>query len=137
MNTQAPPQLKATRSAFSSLLSVGEMATLLVLATGAFAQVKNAVPATVTSIAQTIATVSGVPTLLTVNGTGNCKYRVSLLKQSEPAGTQPILTYSSTPQSPFPMSLKILDATPAGTYTWTVVGIDGCMGVQHLTFKVQ
>lgn len=137
MNTQGSPQLKASRCAFSTFLLAGGVATLLLMGTGAFAQARSAVPATVTSLAQTMATVSGVPTLLTINGTGNCKYRVSYLKQSDPAVVQPTLTYSSTPQSPFPMSLKILDATPAGTYTWTVVGIDGCIGARHLTFKVQ
>jgi hypothetical protein len=92
--------------------------------------------ATLTAITQTIPTVAGVPTLLTITGTGICKYRLSYTKQEAPAVSQP-LTYSSTPQSPFPMNLKLFDTTPAGTYTWSANGIDGCIGSKNLTFTVR
>lgn len=112
-------------------------ATLLQAGGSAMAQTKAAWPASITSLSQTLITVAGVPTLLTVNGFGNCKFRLSYLKQDAPPSAPVQLTFSTTPQSPFPLNLKILDATPAGTYTWSAIGIDGCMGSKNLTFTVR
>lgn len=136
MKTPAPLQAKLIRAGFSAVFAVCASAALLVSVGSALAQIKSAVPATITSITQTIATVAGVPTLLTVTGTGNCKYRLSYVKQGAPLAAQSLMTYSSTSQSPFPMSLKLFDATPAGTYTWTANGIEGCAGAKNLTFTV-
>ena len=115
------------------------IATALVFSTPcAVAQVGHP-PAvgSVTSLSQTLPTVAGVPTLLTVTGFGDCKFRVVYTQQDAPTALQAQWTYSSTPQNPFPMRLKLFDATPIGTYTWSVTGIDGCMGQQRVTFTVR
>lgn len=122
--------------AASALVAFASLA-LLACASAAQAQANGAIPAAVTSISQTLPTVAGVPTLLTVAGSGNCKYRLSHVKQGAPSATQAQLTYSSTPQSPFPMNLRLFDATSAGTYTWTATGIEGCSGSASLTFSVR
>jgi hypothetical protein len=110
---------------------------LLLSGSYVFAQTKNTMPASITSLSQTLSTVAGVPTLLTVMGTGDCKYRVGYTRQGAPLALQTQWTYSSTPQNPFPMRLKLFDATPPGTYTWVVNGIDGCMGSQSVSFTVR
>jgi hypothetical protein len=79
---------------------------------------------------------AGAPTWLAVDGTGNCKYHLSYVKKETPLAAQPLMTKASTPQSPFPMSMKMLDATTAGTYTWTATGVEGCTGSANVTFKV-
>ena len=135
-----PPALacaQSGRSAASVGLACLSVAVLLTLAGVAIGQTKGAWPAAIQSLVQTFTTVSGVPTLLTINGTGNCKFRLSYLKLDSPPAASAQLVFSSTPQSPFPLHLKILDATPPGTYTWTANGIEGCMGSQSLTFTVR
>lgn len=89
------------------------------------------------ALSQTLPTLAGVPTLLTVAGFGDCKFRLTYLQQDAPAAPQAQWTYSSTAQNPFPMRLKMFDATPPGTYTWSVTGIEGCMGQQRVTFTVR
>jgi hypothetical protein len=110
---------------------------LLLSAHSVFAQTNSTVPASITSLSQTLPTVAGVPTLLTVMGTGDCKYRVGYTRQGAPMALQTQWTYSSTPQNPFPMRLKMFDATPPGTYKWVVNGMDGCMGSQSVSFTVR
>jgi hypothetical protein len=61
---------------------------------------------------------------------------LSYVKKETPLAAQPLITKTSTPQSPFPMSMKMLDATPAGTYTWTANGVEGCTGSANVTFSV-
>lgn len=106
----------------------------------------SGVPATIKSISLAAKAVTGAPiaaaslkegtpTYLTVNGTGICKYRLSYVKKNELAA-QPMMVKSSSLQSPFPMSLKMFDATTGGTYTWTASGIDGCTGSANVTFEV-
>lgn len=94
-------------------------------------------PASITSLSQTLSTVAGVPTLLTVMGSGECKYRVGYTRQGAPMPLQTQWTHSSTPQNPFPMRLKMFDATPLGAYTWVAIGIDGCTGSQSVSFTVR
>lgn len=125
------------RQVAASALAAAASMALLACAGSAQAQTKAAIPAAVTSISQTLPTVAGVPTLLTIAGSGNCKYRLSHIKHGAPSAAQAPLTYSSTAQSPFPMNLKLFDATSAGTYTWTVNGIEGCSGSASLTFSVR
>jgi len=124
--------MKSSVSAFAS-------AVLLLLHAGAaMAQNKSAWPVgSLTSISQTVAAIAGVPTLLTVGGIGNCTFRLSYVKQGGSGAASMPLVFSSTPQSPFPMQLKIWDATPAGTYTWTASGMNGCVGSLNLTFTVR
>jgi hypothetical protein len=121
----------------SSLLAVLAITALLLSANSVFAQAKSVVPASITSLSQTRPTVAGVPTLLTVTGIGNCKYRVAYTGQDASLAGQTQWTFSSTPQNPFPMRLKLLDATPLGAYTWVVTGIEACTGSQRLSFTVQ
>ncbi len=135
-----PPALACApsgRCAASVGFACVAFAVLLMFADIAAGQTKGVWPATIQSLAQTLTTVSGVPTLLTIHGTGNCKFRLSYLKQDGPPALPVQMVFSSTPQSPFPLHLKILDATPPGTYTWTAIGIEGCMGTQSLTFTVR
>ncbi len=110
---------------------------LCLLAGLAIGQVKGAWPAAVSAIAQTMTTVAGVPTLLTISGTGSCKFRLSYQKLGGTPVASAQLVFSSTPQNPFPLQLKIMDATAPGTYTWTASGMDGCLGSQSLTFTVR
>lgn len=107
----------------------------------------DSVPATIKAIklsagGMSIAPVSiaglavGAPTWLIVEGTGNCKYHLSYVRKETPLAAQPLMTKTSTPQSPFPMNVKMMDATPAGTYTWTASGVEGCTGSANVTFNV-
>jgi hypothetical protein len=81
---------------------------------------------------------AGMPTLLTVNGTGICKYRIGYTKQNAPVVAQPSIVKTSSPQSPFPMQSQIvMPVTSAGTYVWTANGIDGCQGNVSVTVAVQ
>lgn len=134
---KTPSRPTSSRFTLSRVLAVGACAAWLLGATCVFAQPTQVEPATITSITQTIPSIAGVPTLLNINGTGYCKYRLTYSKLDGPLSAPPLLVYSSTPQSPFPMHLRILDATPAGTYIWTVVGIEGCTGSSYLTVKVR
>lgn len=135
---KTPSHPTSSRFTLSHVLAIGACAAWLLSGAGVFAQPAQVVPATITSITQTIPSVAGVPTLLTVHGTGYCKYRLSYTRLDGPlSAPAPLLVYSSTPQSPFPMQLRILDATPAGSYTWTAVGLDGCTGSSYLTVKVR
>lgn len=127
----------STRQVAASALAACANLALLACAGGAQAQANGATPAVVSAISQTLPTVAGVPTLLTVTGSGQCKYHLSHIKQGAPPAAQAQLTYSSTPHSPFPMSLKLFDATAAGTYTWTANGVEGCSGRASLTFSVR
>jgi hypothetical protein len=107
------------------------------------------VPATLTSIALAAKSipgapnapagmVAGMPTLLTVNGTGICKYRIGYIKQNAPVVAQPSIVKTSSLQSPFPMqSQVVMPVTSAGTYVWTANGIDGCQGNVSVTVAVQ
>ena len=134
MQTSAPPLPPALRSGLFTVLA----ATALLLSTHwVFAQAKNTVLAGITSVSQTLPTVAGVPTLLTVMGSGDCKYRVGYTRQGPPMALQTQWTYSSTPQNPFPMRLKLFDATPPGSYTWVATGIEGCIGSQSVSFTVR
>jgi hypothetical protein len=134
MQTTVPPHLPALSSGLFAVC----LATVLVLtASGVFGQAKNTVLTSITSLSQTLPTVAGVPTLLTVMGSGDCKYRVGYTRQGAPMALQTQWTYSSTPQNPFPMRLKMLDATPPGTYTWVASGIEGCMGSYSVSFTVR
>ncbi len=135
MQTPAPPSSPILLRA--GLRPVAAAAAFLLVANGVFAQTKSTAPASITSLSQTLPTVAGVPTLLTVIGTGDCKYRLGFTSQDAPMALQSQWTYSSTPQNPFPMHLKLFDATPPGNYTWVVTGIDGCMGSRRLNFIVQ
>lgn len=137
MKPSARMRAKSIRPGLFCLFAACASVALMVGAGSATAQVKNALPASITSVTQTLPTVAGVPTLLTVTGAGYCRYRLSYVKQEFPLVQQPPMTYSSTSHNPFPMSLRIFDATPAGTYTWTVNGIDGCSGSKSLTFTVR
>ena len=137
MTPPAPACAQSDRVTASVGFACLAVAASLMLAGVALGQTKGAMPAAIHSVAQTLTTVSGVPTLLTIHGTGNCKFRLSYLKQDGPPAAAAQLVFSSTPQSPFPLHLKILDATPPGTYTWTANGIEGCMGSQSLTFTVR
>lgn len=134
MPTSAPPHPPALRWSFVTAIAA---AALLLSVSFAFAQANSNVPASITALSQTLPTVAGVPTLLTVAGNGDCKYRVGYTRQGAPMTLQTQWTYSSTPQSPFPMRLKLFDATPPGNYTWVVNGIEGCMGSQSVSFIVR
>ncbi len=113
------------------------VAAMLMLAGVAMGQTKSTSPATIQSVAQTMATVAGVPTLLTIDGTGNCKFRLSYLKRDAQHAAPAQMIFSSTPQNPFPLRLKILDATAPGIYTWIANGMEGCTGIQSVTFTVR
>ena len=134
MQTPAPLHPPVLRTGLVPLVAA---AILLLSAHGVLAQAKNTMPASITSLDQTLFTVAGVPTLLTVMGTGDCKYRVGYTRQDAPMAPPMQWTYSSTPHNPFPMRLKMFDATPPGTYTWVVSGIEGCMGSKSVRFTVR
>lgn len=106
------------------------------------------VPATIKAISLSAKTLTGAPaatsglavgapTWLFVEGTGICKYRLSYVITEKPLAAQPLMTRNSTPQNPFPMTMKMFDATTAGTYTWTASGIEGCSGNAKVSFVVQ
>lgn len=120
----------------SGLFATIVVTALLAVSNSVYAQGKGVVPASITLLSQTLPTVAGVPTLLTVAGIGNCKFRIAYVGQDAPLARQTQWTFSSTPQNPFPMRLKLFDATPPGTYTWIVTGIDSCTGSQSLSFTV-
>ena len=101
------------------------------------AHAANTAPAGITALNEALPTVAGVPTLLTVSGTGDCKYRVGYTRETASSVLQQQWTYSSTAQNPFPMRLKLLDATSPGVYTWVANGVEGCTGSQRLSFTVK
>jgi hypothetical protein len=84
---------------------------------------------------------AGSATLLTVNGTGYCKYHLSYENLDTQGNvvpkSYPMLNKSSTAQNPFPMSLAMLNTTPAAIYRWTATGVEGCTGSANVTFTVQ
>ncbi len=103
-----------------------------------------AVPATIKSIVLTTTTATGTPKVantiaigapmtLTVNGTGVCKYSLDIVKLENLGAPQPHLMRSSSLQTPFPITETIWATTPAGTYTFTVAGKDGCTGTGDVT----
>jgi hypothetical protein len=98
-------------------------------------------PSTAPGLAAPAALAAGSPTLLTVQGTGSCKYHLSYVNLDAQGNMivkqYPMVPKTSSVQSPFPMSLLMLNATPAGIYKWTAAGVDGCIGNQHVTFTVQ
>ena len=83
----------------------------------------------------------GAPTLLSVAGTGNCKYHLSYVNLDAQGNTiakqYPMVPKASSVQSPFPMSLQMIAATPAGVYKWSAVGTEGCTGNASVTLAVQ
>ncbi len=83
----------------------------------------------------------GNPTVLTVIGTGVCKYHLSYVNLDAQGNTilkpYPMLPKSSSLQSPFPMTMTLLQSTPAGVYKWTASGVDGCTGTKDATLTVQ
>lgn len=99
--------------------------------------VATPLPSALTSVAMAFLPQAGGPTMLTINGTGACKFRVSHVMQEAPMAAQPMVTYSSASPNPFSMTLKMIDATPAGHYTWTASGIEGCTGSADVTMAVQ
>jgi hypothetical protein len=116
------------------------------------------VPATITAIAIASHTLTGAPqntggmvapgamaagssTLLTVSGTGICKYHLSYVNLDS-NGHQfvkqyPMLPKESSLQIPFPMDVVAMPTTAAGIYKWTATGVDGCTGSKDVTFAVQ
>ncbi|MDB5966596.1 MAG: hypothetical protein JWQ72_3096 [Polaromonas sp.] len=101
----------------------------------------NPVLATLTSLAFPSKPSAGGPTLLTVLGTGNCKYHLSYVNLDAQGNLivkqYPMVPKASSAQTPFPMSLKMMDATPAGVYKWTATAAEGCSGSVNVTFAVQ
>lgn len=94
-------------------------------------------PPTIKSITHTGTTVTGGTTLLTVNGSGICKYRLTYLKIETPQAAVPQMIYSSSAQAHFPMDLELMkNLTPVGTFKWTATGIEGCKGSADVTFNV-
>ena len=83
----------------------------------------------------------GAPTLLSVAGTGNCKFHLSYVNLDAQGNTianqYPVVPKASSVQSPFPMSLQMIAATPAGVYKWSAVGTEGCTGNASVTLAVQ
>jgi hypothetical protein len=116
------------------------------------------VPATITGIAMSSHTLTGAPqnaggmvapgamaaggpTLLTVSGTGICKYHLSYVNLDAQGNLivkpYPMLPKASSLQIPFPMNMAVMPTTAAGIYKWTASGIDGCTGSKDVTFAVQ
>nr|WP_295784333.1 hypothetical protein [Rhodoferax sp.] len=98
-------------------------------------------PNTKQGSAAPLAMPAGSATLLTVYGTGYCKYHLSY-ENLDAQGivipkSYPMLPKSSSAQSPFPMSLAMLNTTPAAIYRWTATGVEGCTGSANVTFTVQ
>ena len=85
--------------------------------------------------------VAGAPTLLTVAGTGNCKYHVSYVNLDAQGNTivkqYPMVPKASSVQNPFPMTFQMIAATPAGIYKWTATAVEGCSGDVNTTFAAQ
>lgn len=85
--------------------------------------------------------IAGSPTVLTVIGTGICKYHLSYVKLDAQGKTilqpYPMLPKSSSLQNPFPMTMTLLQSTPAGVYKWTASGVDGCTDTKDATLTVQ
>lgn len=106
------------------------------------------VPATITSVTASGKTMTGAPsaaagsaTVLTVNGTGNCKYHLSYVNLDAQGNlimkAYPMMPKNSSTQSPFPMTMTMLPVTSAGTYKWTASGVEGCTGSANVIFTVQ
>lgn len=102
-----------------------------------------AVAATITSLAFASgpSLSAGSPTVLTVNGTGICKYHLSYVNLDAQGKTilkpYPMMPKNSSIQSPFPMTMTLLATTPVGVYTWTATGVDGCTNTANATLTVQ
>jgi hypothetical protein len=100
-------------------------------------------PAPLTPIQATLTSLSAFPvavggqTTLTVTGTGNCRFRLTHELKESPLAPQPMMIYNSSMQSPFPMSLKMIEHTPAGNYVWTANGIEGCTGNASIAVSVK
>ncbi|MBC7608793.1 MAG: hypothetical protein H7228_04315 [Polaromonas sp.] len=98
-------------------------------------------PGVLTGITLSGKTVAGAPTLLTVAGTGNCKYHVSYVNLDAQGNTivkqYPMVPKASNLQSPFPMTFQMIAATPAGIYKWTATAAEGCSGDVNTTFAAQ
>jgi hypothetical protein len=86
-------------------------------------------------VANTMA--AGAPMTLTVNGTGVCKYSLDIVQLEKPKAAQPHLVRSSSLQTPFPITETMWPTTPAGTYTWTANGQEGCSGSAAVTIVAQ
>lgn len=106
------------------------------------------VPATIMSVTAAGQAMTGAPssaagsaTVLTVNGTGNCKYHLSYVNLDAQGNlimkAYPMMPKSSSAQSPFPMTMTMLAVTSAGTYKWTASGVEGCSGNANVIFTVQ
>jgi hypothetical protein len=101
------------------------------------------VAATITSVAflNESGAATGGATVLSVNGTGICKYRLSYVNLDAQGNTilkpYPMMPKSSSLQSPFPMTMTMLAATSAGVYKWTATGVDGCTSTANATLTVQ
>lgn len=84
---------------------------------------------------------AGTPTSLTVTGIGNCKYHLSYVNLDAQGNTilkqYPMVPKASSAQTPFPMSLQMMAATPAGIYKWSAVAAEGCSGNFNVTFAAQ
>lgn len=99
--------------------------------------------ATITSVAflNESGAATGGATVLSVNGTGICKYHLSYVNLDAQGNTilkpYPMMPKSSSLQSPFPMTMTMLAATPAGVYKWTATGVDGCTNTANATLTVQ
>jgi hypothetical protein len=102
------------------------------------------------SVAATIASIvfaggpsaaAGAATVLTVNGTGNCKYHLSYVNLDAQGNmimkAYPMLTKTSSAQSPFPMTMALIPTTPAGVYKWSANGVEGCTGTANAVLTVQ
>lgn len=65
-----------------------------------------------------------------VDGTGSCKYHVTYARAEAPPVATPNMPFESSAQSQFPMTLTFgkPSADKPGTYTYTAVGYDGCIG---------
>lgn len=106
------------------------------------------VPATIISMTASGKAMTGAPssaagsaTVLTVNGTGHCKYHLSYVNLDAQGNlimkAYPMMPKNSSTQSPFPMTMTMLPVTTAGTYKWTASGVEGCTGSANVTFTVQ
>ena len=101
------------------------------------------VPATIASLnfPGGASAMAGSATVLTVNGTGNCKYHLSYVNLDAQGNTimkaYPMLPKSSSAQTPFPMTMTLMPTTPAGVYKWTASGFDGCSGSAYAVLTVQ
>lgn len=84
---------------------------------------------------------AGGATVLTVNGTGICKYHLSYVNLDADGKTimkaYPMLPKNSSVQTPFPMTMTLIPTTPAGIYKWTASGFEGCTGTANALLTVQ